>query len=176
MKSETAHCLRQSLPTNITLQLSCHIFPYHHHHTSPRRRHHSFIRKGAGIMSSSDNEPQDSNNASPLFHGVSGPDYVAAMKVALATDPALQAKVCLASISLPAHLVVHGPIAHTITEPQVSRRSLRRHRRQAARRTTIQPEVSPLPARCQCASSAAGQGVHPLQTRQTPEIPFPRPP
>ncbi|KAM0697071.1 hypothetical protein Q7P36_003142 [Cladosporium allicinum] len=45
-------------------------------------------------MSSSDNEPRDSNKASPLFHGVSGPDYVAAMKVALATEPALQAK-CL---------------------------------------------------------------------------------
>jgi hypothetical protein len=52
-------------------------------------------------MSSSDNEHPDPNGhpTSPLFHGVSSAEYVAAMKTALATDPALQAKVRLDSMS-----------------------------------------------------------------------------
>jgi hypothetical protein len=107
VKSESTPCLRQSLQTNIALQLSCHIVftpppPY----TRSRRRRHSCVGNSARIMSSSDNEPQDSSKdlTSPLFHGVSGPDYVAAMKVALATDPALQAKVRPESTSLPTHL------------------------------------------------------------------------
>jgi hypothetical protein len=110
VKSESTACLHPSLQTNIALQLSCHIIftppPPPPPYTRSGRRRHSCIRKSARIMSSSDDEPQDSNKdlTSPLVHGVSGPDYVAAMKVALATDPALQAKVRPESTSLPAHL------------------------------------------------------------------------
>ena len=122
-----------------------------------RQRRHSCIEQ----MSSSDNEHPDPNEhpTSPLFHGVSSAEYVAAMKTALATDPALQAKVRLDSMStsLSAHL--HRPRCdcshHVRIESQISRRSFRRHRRQAAHYATIQFEVCPVPPRRYRVSSAA---------------------